>query len=198
MKWIGLTGGIACGKSEVARLLVRSGVPVVQADQVAHRAFAPESPTYLKVVKAFGPGVLDPTGGIDRGLLGAKVFADSEARSQLEALVHPFVQAEVLKERTALAGQGHAWAAYEVPILFEKNMEANFDRIIVVACSVATQLHRLMIRNQLSEADAKLRIESQWPLDKKRKGADYVVENDGGLEDLSKKVEALKEKIDSH
>jgi dephospho-CoA kinase len=193
MIWIGLTGGIASGKSTVSSILRSHGVPVVDADHLARQAVEPGSAGFRKVVEVFGTNVVGPDGSLDREALGRIVFADSGARSQLELIIHPRVRELAAQARQALVDAGAKLAFYDVPLLFEKNLAGNFDKVVVVACSYETQVKRLMSRNGFTRAEAVQRIASQMPLVLKTSMADRVVLNDGGLNELERGVLQLIE-----
>ncbi|MCM2282897.1 MAG: dephospho-CoA kinase, partial [Bdellovibrionaceae bacterium] len=161
MKWIGLTGGIATGKSTVARILREHGFPVVNADELARQAVANGTPAFDAVVARFGNVVVAADGDLDRKKLGEVVFQDSRARADLEAIVHPVVRAEQRRLRDELAASGASLAFYDVPLLFEKNLDADFDASVAVICDEATQLSRLVARDGYSLDEAKRRIASQ-------------------------------------
>ncbi len=188
MKWIGLTGGIATGKSAVADIFRSKGVSVIDADPIAHQALVASSPVFASIVQTFGQDVIAANGNIDRLKLGAKIFANSDLRLKLDAIVHPFVRSQVALIKQKLMDEGCALAIYDVPLLFEKNMQKNFDKIIVVTCDPNLQKQRLMKRNSLSEQDALLRIAAQLPMSEKVRQADFVIENNGTLEELAQKV----------
>jgi dephospho-CoA kinase len=191
LRVFGLTGGIGSGKSTVARLLRERGVPVVDADELAREAVAPGSAGLAEVVAAFGADVLNSDGALDRQRLGERVFADAEARKRLNSITHPIVR-RLSQERFAeLDRQGVELAAYDVPLLFEVGLDAVLKPTVVVACSEATQLARVGARDGLSEAAVLARIAAQMPLSEKRRRADYVLENDGTLEELAQQLEAL-------
>jgi dephospho-CoA kinase len=190
MKWIGLTGGIASGKSTVAAIIEKNGIPVVNADQVAHLALDPGSPVYPKILQAFGRDIVHTDGSIDRNKLGALIFKDPSLRDTLEKLVHPFVREQVKEIRSDLASQGHPVAVYDVPLLFEKNMEKDFDHILLVSCDPETQIQRLMKRNSLTREQAELRLRSQIPIAQKKSKAHTVIENTKSLIDLEATTQA--------
>jgi dephospho-CoA kinase len=191
----GLTGGIGSGKSTVANLLRQRGVPVVDADELAREAVAPGSIGLAEVVAAFGPGVLDESGSLDRQKLGDLVFSDPQARRRLNAITHPIVRQLSQDRFTALAAQGVELAAYDVPLLFEVGLDAVLKPTVVVASSQANQVARVTARDGLSEAAAHARISAQLPLAEKRRRADHVIENDGSLAELEQQVDALLPKL---
>lgn len=191
MKWIGLTGGIACGKSSVARLLRSQGLTVVDADEVAHQALSPGESSFEQVVHLFGPGILNQEGTIDRKVLGEIVFADKSKLAMLEGIVHPWVRARVSDLREGLRKKGESLAFYDVPLLFEKRMEDQFNAIVVVACDQNIQLQRLKKRNGFTEAEAQLRLAAQMPLTEKISRASLVVWNNGDLTELAEATQNM-------
>ena len=195
MKWIGLTGGIATGKSTAAEMFRALGVPVICADQLAKDVVQIGSQGLKEVVRAFGPDILKPDGSLDRKALGAKVFGSPDKLLVLEGIIHPEVRRLQRESRERLKQAQHKIAIYDVPLLFEKNLEGDFDLVIVVACAPQTQLQRLMKRDQLSEADARKRINSQLPIEEKIKRADFTIRNDGTPEELRMQVQALFQKL---
>jgi dephospho-CoA kinase len=184
---IGLTGGIASGKSSVGRLLEARGLPLLDADAFAREALAPGSAGALAVLERYGDGVRAPGGGIDRAALGRLVFADPAERHWLEQLVHPIVRSRFDAEL-----QRHAAApavVLMIPLLFEAGLEGLCSEIWLVDCDAAQQLQRLMARDGLSVADAQARIAAQWPLARKRELADVVLNNRGDAQQLAAQVE---------
>ena len=184
---IGLTGNIATGKSEVARLLARLGAGVIDADRVAHDVMRPGNPAYGEVVKAFGPEILAADGNIDRGKLGALVFRDPAALRRLEATVHPAVIAEVDRR---IAEATERVVVVEAIKLIEVGMHRAHDALWVVTAPRALQIKRLVETRGLTETEAAVRIDAQPPQEEKAALADVVLVNDGDLAELQKKVEA--------
>jgi dephospho-CoA kinase len=197
MLWIGLTGGIASGKSTVAKLLAEQGYSVINADHLAHQAMSAGSSGAAKVLHRFGPSVFRPDGSVDRAKLGALVFQDTtgQARLDLEAILHPEVRLEAAKEKDRCRKAGQKLAFYEIPLLFEKKLESQFDKIICVAVDPKIQIQRLMDRSQLDLAAAEARIQSQLPQAAKVTGSDYVIWNNGTLEDLKSATNAVLGKL---
>ena len=191
VRLVGLTGGIASGKSTFAALLRARGVPVVDADALARAVVSPGSPGLARVVEAFGPQALRPDGSLDRRWLGARVFADPAERRRLVAITHPAVREELSRALADLASAGHALALYDVPLLYETGLEGAVDCVVVVWTPRAVQVERLMRRDGLSEAEAEARLEAQLSLDEKASRADLVVENQGLPEALSPKADRL-------
>lgn len=197
MKWLGLTGGIASGKSEVTRILNQKGIPVVDADQVAREVVIPGSQGLSQVVKAFGPTILNPDGSLDRTKLGKLVFSNTSQLKQLETILHPLIQARVKKLRHQLEEKQVSVAFYDVPLLFEKSLQAQFDGVLVVWCQPAQQLKRLMLRDGLSESQAQSRLDLQLPIDQKKSRSDWVIDNSGSADLLPGKVSEILQKINS-
>jgi dephospho-CoA kinase len=184
---IGLTGGIASGKSSVGRLLAAQGLPLLDADVYAREALAPGSPGGQAVLERYGAGIRAPGGAIDRAALGQIVFSDGAERRWLEELVHPLVRARFAAELEALVAE--PLVVLVVPLLFEAGLEALCSEVWLVDCNETQQLQRLMARDGLGEADARARIAAQWPLARKRQLADVVLNNRGGPEQLATQVE---------
>jgi dephospho-CoA kinase len=197
MLWIGLTGGIASGKSTVAKYLAELGYSVICADQLAHRAMLPGSAGAAKILARFGPGVFLPDGTVDRAKLGAIVFEDSTGRIKLdlEAILHPEVRLQAMKEKERCRKAGDQMAFYEIPLLFEKKLESQFDKIVCVAVEPQLQIQRLMNRSKLDRPSAEARIQSQFPQAVKVNGSDEVIWNNGSLEDLKSLTKAVVKKL---
>lgn len=185
---VGLTGGIGSGKSAVARLFAEQGVPVIDADQVARDVVEPGTEGLAQVVAAFGAGVLDPEGRLDRKRVAARVFDAPEERKKLEAILHPRIAAESMMRMQRLAAAGHPYAIYEATLLVENGSYKMMSALVVVTASPATQLARVCARDDLDEAAVKARIAAQLPIEEKVRVADYVIENDGTMEDLRSRV----------
>lgn len=191
MRLIGLTGGIATGKSTFAALLRARGVPVVDADGLARAVVEPGTPALAEIARAFGADVLQPDGALDRKRLAARVFADPEARRRLEAITHPAVRRAMLEETARLGAEGHALAFYDTPLLYEVGLEAALEAVVVVWAPRAVQLDRLRRRDGLSAAEAEARLSAQLPVDEKAARADFVVENAGPVQALAAKADRL-------
>lgn len=191
MKLIGLTGGIASGKSVVGRMLARAGVPVVDADKLARDAVAPGSPALAAIVERFGDNVLLPDGTLDRKKLGDIVFGDDAERRALNGIVHPRVAELAVERLEELRATGAPVAVYEVPLLFENGLEGMMDATLLVAASEGMQLRRLMARDGIGEEAARARLNAQMPLAEKRKRATHVLENDGSLDELARQLRAV-------
>lgn len=187
----GLTGGIASGKSEVARVLRELGAPVVDADVVARQVVEPGQPAYEDIVREFGREVLAADGTLDRPKLAAVVFADEGKRRRLNAIVHPRVAAAAQAEIAAHAAAGAQVVFYEVPLLVENGLQRFLDGVVVVAVPEELQLARAMARDGQGEAAARARIAAQLPLSEKLKVATHVIDNGGTREETRAQVERL-------
>ena len=187
---IGLTGGIASGKSSVAALLEERGCPVLDADLYAREALAPGTSASKAVVARYGERVQnDGTSGVDRAGLASIVFNDPNERSWLELLVHPIVQQRFDEALQSLPEA--PIVILMIPLLFEAGLEGWCSEIWVVHCTALQQKERLMARNNCTEAEAMQRIEAQWPIDDKVHRADHVINNSGLIDDLQDQLDAL-------
>lgn len=191
MRLVGLTGGIATGKSTFAAALRALGVPVVDADELARRAVARGSPALAEIARAFGPELVGPDGELDRKGMAARVFADPAARARLESIVHPAVREAMRAEAERLASAGHDLVFYDAPLLFEVGLERKVDCVVVVHSPAEVQKRRLAARDGLSEAEAQARLAAQMPIDEKADRADVVVENHGDVASLRAKAARL-------
>lgn len=191
MRVVGLTGGIASGKTTFAELLRARGVPVVDADALARAAVAKGSPALAEIARAFGADVLLPDGALDRKRLAAIVFADPAARRRLEAITHPAVRLAMAEETARLAAAGHALAFYDTPLLYEVGLEAVLDSVVVVWAPREVQRARLVARDGLAPEAAETRLAAQLPIDEKAARADFVVENAGAPAELGPKADRL-------
>jgi dephospho-CoA kinase len=192
---VGLTGGIASGKSTVSRILASLGAPVIDADRLVRQAYQPGSPTVAAIVRAFGDSVLRGDGSIDRAALASVVFADEAARRRLEAIVHPTVRQLMWDEAAEYERQGHAACIFDIPLLIETGLYRQFDRVWLVWVDRETQLSRLMERNELSRSAAEQLLAVQMPLDEKRAHAHVVFDNRGTLSALEISVRRLWEAL---
>ena len=196
---LGITGGIATGKSTVTRMLADLGASTISADALAHDLLAPGTPATRAVLDAF-PTCADPDGQtIDRRALGRLVFADPAARAHLESLTHPAIVA-ALRDQIALwrASDEAPTAAAEVPLLFEAGLESLVDRIVVVTCSQPVQIARMLARGRFSLEEVHRQLAAQWPLAQKEARADYLIVTDNpdtSLENTQHQVESLWKKL---
>lgn len=188
---VALTGGIATGKSYVLAQLLERGVPAIDADDIVHEQFEPKTPTTEAIVLEFGRGILQSTGRVNRQALGAKVFADAEARLRLEAIVHPMVYQKI---REWLSTVEQPVAVASIPLLYETHREKDFDAVVVTACKAEQQLQRLTARG-LTEAQARLRMAAQIPTEEKAMRADYVIWTSGTMQETQLQVDELLTKL---
>ncbi|MBX5476201.1 MAG: dephospho-CoA kinase [Clostridia bacterium] len=190
MYLIGLTGGIASGKSTAAAALRAAGAPVVDADALAREVVEPGRPAYDAIVRAFGPSVVRPDGRLDRAALGRLVFADEARRRELEAIVHPAVGAEIEAWLARQKDAGAPAAVLEIPLLFESGWDRRVDESWVIDVPVETQVERLVRRDGLSREEARARVAAQLPREERLRRATRVFFNDGDVESLKAAVTA--------
>jgi dephospho-CoA kinase len=195
VKLVGLTGGIASGKSAVAAILRRLGAAIINADDLSREVVHPGQDAWKEIIDAFGPNILHEDKTLDRRKLRQIVFENPEARKKLEAIIHPRVRALAERKISELAAAGSSIIVYEVPLLFENQIHLWLRPVIVVACKIETQKKRLLERDHLTELEAQRHLDAQMSLEDKRKLADYVIENDGTLEELEQQVRAVLQKI---
>lgn len=187
---IGLTGGIASGKSTVSRLLVERGALLVDADRIAREIVLPGSPALDQIADRFGADMLLPDGSLDRKRLGNVVFSDAGKRKELEEITHPAIRQEMITQMRRLEEEHpQSLVVVDVPLLYESGLTDRFEEIVVVYVPQAIQLERLMRRDGLNEAEASERLLSQWDIEKKRELADYVIDNSKGMEETRQQVE---------
>lgn len=196
MRVIGLTGGIASGKSLVSRQLAERGAVVIDADKVGHEAYRQGTETHRAVVEAFGSNVLGPDGEIERRALGARVFADPEARRRLEEIVWPAMRRMMEERLVELRAQGAAVAVLEAAVLIEADWLPLVDEVWLVTASPDTVRQRLMDRSGLTAEQAEARLRAQLPNEKRRSYADVIIENDSSLEELRRAVDQSWSKLE--
>jgi dephospho-CoA kinase len=187
---VGLTGGIGSGKSTVARLLGERGAVVFDADLLAREAVEPGTPGHAAVIERFGADVLAPGGALDREALASIVFADPSARRDLEQIVHPEVR-RLFAEGSEAYRDSDRVVVFSAPLLVESGMYTAFEILVVVSATVATQIERLMRQRGMSEGSIRARIDAQAPLEDKAAVADFLVDNEGTLDELESQVERL-------
>jgi dephospho-CoA kinase len=190
---VGLTGGVASGKSTVSAILTELGAVVIDADKLAREVVAPGTEGLARVVEAFGTGILTPGGELDRPALGAIVYADEQARRRLEAIVHPLVR-DRGRALEAAAPEG-ALVVHDIPLLAESGQAATFDAVVVVDAPVETQVERMLAERGWTRADAESRIAAQATREQRRAVATYVIDNTGTLEDLRDRVTEVYEEL---
>lgn len=191
---IGITGGMATGKSTVAQMFAEFGAELVSADHIAREIVLPGSPVLERIVQRFGADILMPDGSLDRAKLGEIVFSDPKARADLEAITHPEIIAilsdRIRHFRDSPRGRTGVLVA-EIPLLFEVGLRALVDRVVVVAAEQPTQANRLINRNGVSRQRALARLKTQMPIERKIAEADWVVRNDGDLSETRRQVEQI-------
>jgi dephospho-CoA kinase len=195
---VGLTGGLASGKSFVGEALAGFGCRLIRADELGHQAISPQGESYAGVIREFGRGILKEDGSIDRRRLAAVVFGSPERLERLNGLVHP----AVIAREEALIGKYEAEdprgiAVVEAAILIETGSYRRFDRMVLAVCQERQQLERAMARDGMSEAEARGRLERQMPLREKLRFADYVIDTSGGKEDTLRQTRAVYESLRS-
>lgn len=195
MVWIGLTGSMGSGKSTAAKVLRSMGFPVLDADQIVHELLAPGTPTEKEILSTFGPGVQDAQGNLDRRALGQLAFSHSDHLARLEALLHPKVRGEVAKKKSQLWAQGFTHAFYDVPLLFEKKMEDQFDHIIVVSADPDLRRNRIKQRMKLTDSEIDARMAWQIPPQIKEAAATAVILNNSGEAELLSEIHSMLKRL---
>lgn len=188
---IGLTGGIASGKSTVSKMIEARGIPVIDADQIAREVVEKGSETLQKIVDYFGTEILNEDGTLARKKLGAIVFQDKEKREALNAIIHPAIRKRMLEKKEELLARGEKTIVFDIPLLYENNLFHLVDKVLLVYVDEKTQLKRLMERDRAGEKDAHRRIASQMPLAEKRERADAIIDNSGTIEETEKQLDAI-------
>ena len=193
---VGLTGGIATGKSTVVRMLVKKGARVIDHDALVHTLQEPGRPVWNRIVEAFGRDILDAGGRIDRKKLGALVFGNEGRRKALEGIVHPAVLEEAQRERDRIGKEDtRAIVLSDIPLLLEVGMQGLFDLILLVYAPPEVQIARVMKRNNMTRDEAAARLGAQMPIDEKLKRADVVIRNDGTMKELQQRVDEVWEEL---
>jgi dephospho-CoA kinase len=195
VKLIGLTGGIASGKTTVAAMLRELGSSIINADELAREVVRPGQDAWKEIVAAFGENVLRDDRTIDRQKLRNLVFKNDLLRKRLESITHPRIRALAKVKAAELAAQGAEVVVYEAPLFFETNAQVWIRPVILVACDVAAQRQRLRDRDNLTTHEIDRHLAAQMPVGEKRKLADFVIENNGDLDDLRRQVKEVWGKI---
>ena len=198
---VGITGGIACGKTTVSDLLAEKGAIPINADEIGHQLLKADSPVINVLINAFGREILDDTGDVSRKKLGAIVFKDKAAREQLNSILHPLIiQRSRAHARKLVREDPDCVVLLDAPLLIEAGAYDSVDLIVVVTTSAETQLQRTLERSiahgrPLTESEIQARIDAQMPLTEKVKYADVVIENDGTLAELHRQVDELWQEL---
>ncbi|OAX38013.1 CoaE-domain-containing protein [Rhizopogon vinicolor AM-OR11-026] len=193
---VGLTGGIATGKSTVSNLFKSERIPVIDADVLAREVVQPGTKGLAKIVTYFGPEVLLPDGTLDRKKLGAIIFNDEKKRKKLNSIIHPAVSRAIFWSVFHCWFRGEKLCVVDVPLLIEGGLWKWMGKVVVVYCSAEIQLQRLMSRDKSSFEDASARLNSQLPIAQKVEYADIVVDNSGSLQDLEQQVHSCVGKLE--
>lgn len=188
---VGLTGGIASGKSTVSNMIREKGYTIIDADVEARLAVEVGEPAYNDIIEYFGEQILLADNSIDRAKLGSIIFNDEEKRLKLNSIVHPDVRRRMVEKREKALQNGEELVIMDIPLLLESRLNDMVDKVLLVYVDAPIQLQRLMERNQLSEQEAKARIQSQMPLKEKVSLSDFVINNNGSIEDTKKQLEEI-------
>jgi len=192
---IGLTGGIGTGKSTVSAMIKAKGIMVIDSDQIAREVVEPGSKALAQIVAHFGQEVLLPDGRLNRKALGARVFGNEEERKRLMEITHPAIFAETEKRISEAKKNGEALIVLDSPLLIETGRYKQTDLVVLVYADEETQLQRIMSRDNLTEEEARYRINAQMPIDEKRQYADIIIDNRGTIEELEVQVAQLLNRL---
>jgi len=193
---IGLTGGIGSGKTAVSDLLAKLGAGIVDTDLIAHQITAPHGAAIALIEKQFGPDFIAADGALNRDKMRALVFAKPEARKSLEAITHPLIRQETIREALRLSKKGVPYLVFVVPLLIESGSCIELiDRLVLVDCPAETQIQRVMQRSNLSREEVERILAAQASREERLKHADEVIKNQGSLKDLEVAVQSLHQKI---
>jgi dephospho-CoA kinase len=191
MQRIALTGGMGTGKSHVRAVFAALGVPTIDADTLARDVVAHGTPGFDAVVAAFGRGILNADGDLDRRALAALVFADTARRRDLEAILHPAIRGAIDQWFTTLDKTAFPFAIADIPLLYETGLDTEYDAVIVTSCAPPTQVKRIMARDNLDATEVQHRLDAQMPLAEKVKRATYVIDTNGSLVQTNAQVHKL-------
>jgi dephospho-CoA kinase len=188
---IGLTGGIATGKSTVSAMLAEHGATIIDSDRIARQVVQPGTPGLAKIVAHFGEEYLLPGGELNRTKLGQKIFSDEKARQRLMEITHPYIFAEINTQIEHAQSQGEKMIVLDAPLLIETGLNRQVERVVLVYVDEETQIERLMKRDHLTREEAMRRIASQMSIEEKKRYADIIIDNRGSLKELEDQVERL-------
>ena len=192
---VGLTGGIASGKSTVSRMFREAGIPVICADDLAHEVVKPGSAALDEIRRTFGEEFLDSDGALDRVAMAGLVFQDKDKRRALESIIHPRVGEEREKLLQEFAAQGYKIVIVDVPLLYESGWTDSFDMIVVAYVPPDIQIQRLIARDSLAPEEARSRLDAQMPIDEKKELAERVIDNTGSMEHTREQVTNIIEDL---
>lgn len=193
---IGLTGSIASGKSTVSSMLKEKGFPIVDADKIARLVVEPGAPVIKKICQNFGAEVLREDGSLNREELGKRIFGNVEERDKLNAIIHPAIRSEMIRQKEEWISNGATTVIMDIPLLFESKLQSFVDKILVVSVTPEIQKERLMARNDFTEQEATDRINSQLPMTIKEASSDAVIYNNGTIEETRKQLQEILKKWD--
>jgi len=191
MLQVGLTGGIACGKTTVSNLFSKRGTPVIDADILAREVVVPGSRGFSKILEIFGDKALTPDGTLDRRAMRQLIFSNQEAKNRLEAILHPLIRERMLNTVDQLLNQDVAYCIKAIPLLLETKQQDSVDRILVIDCDEDTQVSRIVSRDNCTESDARKIISSQISRSQRLNSADDIVVNNTSRKQLDKQIEQL-------
>jgi len=197
MLYVALTGNIASGKSTVARDLASRGATLIDSDQLARDVVAPGSPALVAIAERFGADVIRPDGTLDRAAMRQRVFGDEAARDALNAIVHPGVRQLRARRLDEARSRGDRIVIADIPLLFELDMQRNFDAVILVDADEAVRLERLMTLRGLSRTDAQAMIDAQMPSARKRAESTWIIDNNGTLDALPPQLDSLWRQLEA-
>jgi dephospho-CoA kinase len=192
---VGLTGGIASGKTTVSQMFRDAGVPVICADELARGVVRPGSRALEEIARVFGDQVIGPDGELNRTALAQMVFQDPSRRKSLEAIIHPKVEDERNRHLSDLQREGYELAVVDVPLLYETGLDRSFDVIIVVYVPQQVQEERLEARNHMTREAIRARVDAQMPIDEKKRRADYILDNSGTIEETRRQLDKILEEL---
>ena len=192
---VGLTGGIASGKTTVSRMFSEAGIPVICADELARKAVQPGAPALKEIQGAFGADVLDKDGNLDRARMADLVFNNTELRRKLESIIHPRVEQEKNALLSELEKLGHGIVIVDVPLLYETGWDKRFKVVIVVYVPQDMQLSRLIFRGRNVQEEARARIRAQMDIEEKKRRSDKIVDNSGDLTNTLNQVHGIIEEL---
>jgi dephospho-CoA kinase len=196
MLLVGLTGGVASGKSTVSRILEEEGATLIDADQIAKELVRPGTPVFLELIRAFGEKILQENGSLDRKALAARVFSDSEQRSVLNRILHPRIKEEIRRRvREVVERDPAAIVIIDAALLIEAGHDREMDKVIVVTSRAEQQIQRLNERNGMAPEEAERILASQMPQEEKLEAADFVLRNEGSLEETAKRTKEVFQKL---